>query len=393
MKVDLLGRANDLFPFSQGVRRDLHRHPELGFQEFRTAGIVAKELSKLNLEITTRVAETGVVALLEGKYPGPVLLVRFDMDALPILELTGADYASQNPGIMHACGHDSHVAIGLTVAKVLSELRDQLHGSVKFIFQPAEEGMGGAERMIESGILESPNVDYSLSMHVWNEKPLGWVGIVPGPLMAGADIFEVILEGRGGHGALPHETIDPVIASVYIISSLQTIISRNISPFDTAVVSVCKMRAGDTFNVIPQLVEFSGTFRSFSPDVRQTLIDRFYTLVNDMAKSMSCTAKISVQKLTSAVINDKAVTAKVRDAVIDAMPEMTIVDSYQSMVSEDMSFIMERAAGCYLLVGSGYVDESINYGHHHPKFDIHEGVLPKSVAMMSAAVLKLLGEK
>jgi amidohydrolase len=315
MIFNLKQRADDLFYYSQQICRDIHSHPELGFREYRTAGVVARELASLGLEMTTGVAETGVVAMLEGIYPGPVLLLRFDMDALPIHEETGVDYASQNPGIMHACGHDSHVAIGLTVAKMLSEVRDQIHGSIKFVFQPAEEGMGGAERMLEAGSLSSPNVDYSLAMHVWNEKPVGWMGIVPGPLMAGADLFEVRIEGKGGHGALPQETIDPVIASAQILSSLQTIVSRNISPFDAAVISVCQIRAGNAFNVIPQHAEFSGTFRTFHPDVRQRLVERFSRLVNEMAGSLGCKADITVKKMTSPVINDKAITGRVREVV------------------------------------------------------------------------------
>jgi len=390
MIFNLKQRADDLFYYSQQIRRDIHSHPELGFREYRTAGVVARELASLGLEMTTGVAETGVVAMLEGIYPGPVLLLRFDMDALPIHEETGVDYASQNPGIMHACGHDSHVAIGLTVAKMLSEVRDQIHGSIKFVFQPAEEGMGGAERMIEAGILSSPNVDYSLAMHVWNEKPVRWMGIVPGPLMAGADLFEVRIEGKGGHGALPQETIDPVIASAQILSSLQTIVSRNISPFDAVVISVCQIRAGNAFNVIPQHAEFSGTFRTFHPDVRQQLVERFSRLVNEMAGSLGCKADITVKKMTSPVINDKAITGRVREAVTENFPEITIEESYRSMVSEDMSLIMEKAPGCYVLIGSGYTDEALNFGHHHPKFNINENVLPQAAAVISSAAMRIL---
>ncbi len=272
---DIFDQANELFEYTRELRRDLHQHPELGYHEVRTAGIVARELGQLGLEVTTGVAETGVVALLEGSQPGPVALLRFDMDALPIQEETGAEFSSLNPGVMHACGHDGHVAIGLTVARILHERREQIKGAVKLVFQPAEEGLGGAERMMEAGVLNLPQVDYTLALHVWNERPVGWVGVTTGPLMAGADIFDVRIDGKGGHGALPQELVDPVVAAAQIISGLQTIVSRNISPLDTAVVSVCRLRAGEAFNVIPQFVEFGGTLRTFEPAVREKVVERF----------------------------------------------------------------------------------------------------------------------
>jgi len=194
------------------------------------AGIVAQELNKLGVEFTSGIAGTGVVALIEGAKPGPVILVRADMDALPILEETGAEYASQTPGIMHACGHDGHVAILLTVAKMLLAHRSELAGTVKLMFQPAEEGMGGAEKMIESGVLENPKVERVLGLHVWNEQPVGWFGISDGPMMAGAEIFKIKVAGKGGHGAAPHLSIDPVLASAQIISALQGIVARNVAP-------------------------------------------------------------------------------------------------------------------------------------------------------------------
>src|SRR5690242_5596963 len=227
---DFLQQAEELFPYTQALRRDFHIHPELGFREIRTGGIVAKELESLGIEVTKGVGKTGVVGLLEGAQPGPTLLLRFDMDALPMTEDTGAEYASENPGVMHACGHDGHTAIGLTVAKILHAHRNELAGTVKFCFQPSEEGnngedVGGAEMMMRDGVLDSPKVDMSLSLHIWNEKPFGWVGIASGPVMAGAEIFTIKLTGKGGHGALPQNTVDPIIASAQIVNALQTIVS------------------------------------------------------------------------------------------------------------------------------------------------------------------------
>lgn len=250
--TDLLDEALDLQEFTRGLRRDLHRNPELGYREVRTAGIVARELRELGMEVSTGIAETGVIGLLEGSRPGPVVLLRFDMDALPVQEETGVEYASQAAGVMHACGHDGHVAVGLTVARMLNRHKTDFAGTVKVVFQPAEEGLGGAERMIAEGALDGPRAQHSLALHFWNEKPLGWLGIPAGPLMAGADLFTIRLTGKGGHGAAPHRTIDPVAAAAQVISALQTIVSRNLSPLEAAVVTVARLRAGEAYNVIPQ---------------------------------------------------------------------------------------------------------------------------------------------
>src|SRR3972149_6829056 len=233
--TDFLNEAISLFPYTQTLRRDFHMHPELGFNEIRTGGIVAKELETLGLEVTKGVGKTGVVGFLEGANPGPTILLRFDMDALPIHEDTGAEYASTNPGVMHACGHDGHTAIGFSVAKLLHAHRNELAGSIKFCFQPSEEGFngeeaGGAEMMIRDGVLDGPKVDKTLSVHLWNEKPLGWVHVASGPVMAGAELFTIKLTGKGGHGAAPHTTIDPVVAVAQVVTALQTIAARNVAP-------------------------------------------------------------------------------------------------------------------------------------------------------------------
>ena len=386
---DIFDQANELFEYTRELRRDLHQHPELGYHEVRTAGIVARELGQLGLEVTTGMAETGVVALLEGSQPGPVALLRFDMDALPIQEETGAEFSSLNPGVMHACGHDGHVAIGLTVARILHERREQIKGAVKLVFQPAEEGLGGAERMMEAGVLNLPQVDYTLALHVWNERPVGWVGVTTGPLMAGADIFDVRIDGKGGHGALPQESVDPVVAAAQIISGLQTIVSRNISPLDTAVVSVCRLRAGEAFNVIPQFVEFGGTLRTFEPAVREKVVERFSSLISAMAESFGCKAVVNVQRLTPAVRNDPAVTARVMQAV-QGIPGLQVQSGYRTMVSEDMAYLMEKIPGCYIMVGSANAEKGLNFGHHHPRFNFDETVLPNAVAVMVSAALELL---
>ena len=386
---DFYQAALDQFEFTQFMRRDFHRHPELGFNEFRTAGIVARELNALGLEVTTGVGKTGVVGLLEGSHPGPTILMRFDMDALPITEDTGAEYASENPGVMHACGHDAHTAIGLTVARLLNAEKENLGGKVKFIFQPAEEGLGGAEGMLADGILENPRPDYSLSLHVWNNKPLGWIGISKGYVMAAAEEFTVKIHGRGGHGAIPNLAVDPIVAAAQIINAVQTIVSRNVSPSETAVVSVTTVHGGDAFNVIPPQVELTGTIRTFKPEIRQTVIERFTQIINGIAASMNCTADIKLLASTPALFNDASVTEVVQN-VAAQIPGVTLDTNFSTMGSEDMAFMMEKVPGCYFMVGSANYDTGKNAPHHHPRFDIDESVLPKAAGLMASAAAQIL---
>ncbi|MDI9566924.1 MAG: amidohydrolase, partial [Chloroflexota bacterium] len=233
--MTILDKAFDLREETIARRRDFHQNPELAFNEVRTAQIVAQELRDLGLEVTTGVAKTGVIGLLHGAAETPVLGLRFDMDALPIQEETGAPYASVVPGKMHACGHDCHTAVGLSVAKLLAAHKDELQGTIKFIFQPAEEMDGGAAHMIAEGALENPSLDYIMGFHVWNELPIGSYGLVPGPMMAASEIFNVKISGKGGHGAQPHATRDPILAAAHVITALQSIVSRNVDPLDTAV--------------------------------------------------------------------------------------------------------------------------------------------------------------
>lgn len=393
---NFLSQAQELFPYTQAVRRDLHMHPELGFREVRTAGLVARELQALGLEVTTGVAQTGVVGLLEGGKPGPVVLLRFDMDALPVSEETGAAYASTVPGVMHACGHDGHTAIGLTVARLLHARRSELAGTVKFVFQPAEEGtcgqeMGGNERMIHDGVLEDPRPDLALALHLWNEKPLGWIHAAAGPVMAGAEEFKITVAGRGGHGALPNRTADPVLAACHIVTALQSIVSRNVAPLEAAVVSVTMLHAGQAFNVIPPQATLEGTIRTFEPSVRKTVLQRFEQIAQGVATAMGCQAEVSVKRLTPAVINADEVAHGVQAAARRALPDADLDTSgHLTMGAEDMAFMLEKIPGCYFFVGSANSERGLDYGHHHPKFDFDEAVLPRAAAWMAEAALEFL---
>ena len=389
--VDFLSEAQSLFEYTQTMRRDFHAHPELGFHEVRTAGIVTKELTNLGLEVHAGVGGTGVVAILEGSRPGPVVLVRADMDALPIIEETGAPYASQNPGVMHACGHDGHTATLLTVARMLNAHRNDLAGTVKFMFQPAEEGMGGAEKMIAEGVLSNPKVDVALALHVWNEKPVGWIGVANGPAMAGAEIFNIKIRGKGGHGAAPHLAVDPILASAQIISALQGIVSRNVPPLQTAVISVCTIRAGETFNVIPPMVEMTGTIRTFEPVVRTLVLDRFEKTIHSVAEAMGCQEEIDVKRLTPTTINHTETAVQVQATAHRLFPAADVDPAnFITMGSEDFAFILEKVPGCFFFIGSANPEKGLDAGHHHPKFDFDETALPKGAALMTASILDLL---
>lgn len=390
--TDFLEEASQLFPYARAMRRDFHEHPELGFQEIRTAGIIEHELTGLGLKVTRGIAKTGVVAILDGKLPGKTILLRFDMDALPINETTHVKYSSKNPGVMHACGHDGHIAIGLTVAKILTKHRDEIPGTVKFVFQPAEEGLGGAEKMISEGVLENPTPDYCLAMHLWNEKPLGWVSVVPGPLMAGADLFKVIIEGKGGHGALPHQTHDPILAAAQVVSAIQGIVARNISPLQSAVISFTMIRAGDAYNVIPQTAELRGTIRTFEKETRDLVLTRFKEVVERVSLAMGCEATIETWGLTPSVINNPIISQVVE--TILGQTGITQIDTQsRTMVSEDMALFLNQVPGCFLMVGSANEENGLNFAHHHPMFNFDENALVLGAGLMSASAIGLLDQQ
>jgi len=393
---NFLQQAKDLFPYTQSLRRDFHMHPELGFTEIRTGGIVAKELEALGIEVTKGVGKTGVVGLLEGAKPGLTILLRFDMDALPITEDTGAEYSSTNPGVMHACGHDGHTAIGLTVAKILNEHKNELKGNIKFCFQPSEEGtngeeVGGALMMMRDGVLESPKVEKTLSLHVWNDKPVGWIHVAKGPVMAGAELFTIKLTGKGGHGAAPDTTVDPVICAAHITTALQTIVSRNVPPLKPAVISVTSIHTGTAFNIIPQTAELTGTIRTFDTETRKLVLERFEQIVTGVATSMGCESEITIKQVTAPVINNEAVAANVHTAVQKVFPGTKIDDnSYLTMGAEDMGYMQEKVDGCYFFIGSANAERNLNYNHHHPKFDFDEQALINGVALMATAAADIL---
>ena len=388
--IKFIDEAHTLFDYTRDLRRDFHKHPEIGLKEIRTANIVARELSSLGMEVKTGIGQTGVVGLLEGQGPGPVVLLRFDMDALPIQEETNAEYASQNPGLMHACGHDGHVAVGLTVARILNDHRKEINGTVKFVFQPGEEGFGGAEKMIADGVLQDPAPDVALGLHVWNEKPVGWIGIVPGPVMAAADTFTVRIIGRGGHGAVPNLVADPVLAASQVVTALQSIVSRNLSPLKSAVVTVASIHGGDAFNVIPAEVVLKGTLRSFELEVRDLMVRRFHAIVENVAHAGDCDSSIEITSITPAVYNDPEITRRVQGIAAELLPGDQLDKQSMTMGAEDMAFILQQVRGCYFFIGSANKGKNLVAPHHSSKFDFDEFILPKAAGLMAASAIEFL---
>ena len=365
-------------------------HPELGFEEYRTAGIVAAELEKLHYQVQTGVATTGVVGLMDTGRPGLVVLLRFDMDCLPVQEENEVPYKSTIPGRMHACGHDGHVAIGLGVATLLAERKDQLNGIIKLMFQPAEEGTNGADAMVREGVLEDPRPDVALAVHLWNNLPVGRLIITDGPMMASAESWRCTIQGVGGHGAIPQQAVDPIVAAAQLISALQTIISRNVDPQQTAVFSVCTLHAGDAFNIIPESVTLGGTIRTFEPAVRAKILQRFEEIATGVCGALGCEATIEMSPLTPALVNDPAVTAVVREVAGDLIgPEN--LSSERTMGSEDFAFVNAKVPGCYFFVGSRNEAAGLVYGHHNPRFDFDEEALPLAVGLLVSSAMRFLG--
>jgi len=385
-QIDFKAAAESLCEQLVAWRRDFHAHPEIGFQEHRSAKIIAGQLRELGYQVQTGVATTGVVGLLEGKQPGPVVMARFDMDALLITEENENDYVSQNPGVMHGCGHDGHMAIGLGVATLMAQRRDEMTGTLKLVFQPGEEGMNGAEVMVSEGVLDNPRPDVVLITHVWNDKPLGTIDVTPGAVMAAGDKWRCVVKGKGGHGAVPHQAVDPIVATAQIVTALQTVTSHNVSPLEPAVVTVCAVHGGDTFNVIPPKVEMEGTVRTYSPQVRETVLRRMREVIEGVAAACGATAELEIIPLTPALGNDATVAEVMRAAAQAVVGPENVSSGERTMGSEDAAFFLREIPGCYFFIGSANAERGLDAPHHNPRFDFDEDVLPLGVAVMMRAL-------
>ncbi|MFN2275725.1 MAG: M20 family metallopeptidase [Anaerolineales bacterium] len=371
-------------------RRDFHQHPELAFHEFRSAGIISAHLEPLGFQVETGVAETGVVAVLKGGRSSRSLVLRFDMDALPVEEVADHSYASVVPGVMHACGHDGHMAIGMGVARLLAEGSNELPGTVALVFQPAEEGQGGAERMLETGFLERLKPDTALALHLWNDLPVGSMGVTAGPVMAGADRFVCTVHGRGGHAAMPHMSTNPVPAAAALVQVLQAIPSQESDPREPFVLTVTRLHGGKAFNVIPDSVELEGTLRYFSHELRQQVITRMHEAVEATAGAFGCRGELDVQAVAVPVVNDPEVTGRIQSFIDQQLPSCQCRTDFLLMVSEDMAYFLARVPGCYLFVGSGNEERGLTAAHHNPSFDFDERALVNGTGWLAAITQRLL---
>ena len=370
-------------------RRQLHQQPELGFQEIQTATFVAQQLQAWGIAHQTGIAKTGIVATIPGRQPGPVLAIRADMDALPIQEENEVPYRSQRDGVMHACGHDGHTAIALGTALYLSRHAQDFAGTVKLIFQPAEEGPGGAKPMIEEGVLDNPAVDGIVGLHLWNNLPLATVGVRSGPLMAAVECFRCTVVGKGGHGAMPDQTVDSVVVSAQIVNALQTIVARNVKPLDSAVVTVGELHAGTVLNVIASTARMSGTVRYFNPAYEGFFGQRIEQIIAGVCQSHNAQYELDYWQLYPPVVNDSNMTELVR-SVAEAVVETPagLVPECQTMGGEDMSFFLQNVPGCYFFLGAANPDLGLAYPHHHPRFDFDESVLSMGVEIFARCVEK-----
>ena len=357
------------------TRRDLHAHPELGFEETRTAALVAERLRAMGLAPRTSVGRTGVLASIAGARPGRTVLLRADMDALPIQEENDTPYRSRNPGRMHACGHDCHTSILLGVARRLTADAREMAGSVRLCFQPAEEIAGGATAMIADGALGPPRPAAAFGVHVWQNLEVGRIGVTPGPMMAAVDEFTVTVMGRGSHGAMPHAGVDPVTCLAQMITSLQTLVSREIDPFLPAVVSVTRIEAGAAFNIIPESAWMNGTVRVFDPAVWQELPGRFERIVRGVAGAFGCRVEIRYDRHNQPTINDPAMAELARQAAAEVVGEMNVVSDVRTMGGEDFSAFLREIPGCFVMIGSRNEQRGLVHDHHHPRFDVDEDSL------------------
>lgn len=370
------------------VRRDLHANPELGFEEVRTSGIVAGALTALGVEVHRGIGKTGVVGVIKGQRSdsGKMIGLRADMDALPMSEDSTAEYCSKVPGMMHACGHDGHTTILLGAAKYLMQNRN-FNGTAILIFQPAEEGLGGAKAMVEDGLFERFPCDSIYALHNWPGLPAGVVGINPGPMMAASDKFDITIQGRGGHGAHPYQTIDPIVVAANMVTALQTIVSRNVHPLEAAVLSFGHIHAGSASaaSVIPGQAKLVGTVRTFSDDVQKVVEARMRTLIASIAEGYGAKAEFNYLRNYPATINTSACAHFVADVATDLFgAERVVRDLTPSMGSEDFSFMLKKVPGAYFRLGQGGAEEGKFL--HNPKFDFNDDVIPVGSATFAALV-------
>ncbi|CAN5809834.1 M20 family metallopeptidase [soil metagenome] len=385
--------VDEILPGVVADRRHLHANPELAFEEYETAQFVTERLQALGVEdIRTGIGKTGVTGLIRGNQgDGKVVMLRADMDALPILEENDADYRSTVDGKMHACGHDAHTAMLLGSTRLLMDLRDQFAGTVKVLFQPAEEvPPGGAIEMIRDGALENPRVDVVFGLHVASELEAGKIGVRAGAASAGSDRFRITVQGRGGHAARPNDAIDPVVVGAHIVTAFQTLVSRETDPTQAAVVTVGSIVAGDAFNVIPDTAEIKGTIRTLDPEVRARMEERLPELARGIGAAMRADVTVQFIKGYPGMVNDEEMSEVVRQAATDVVGADNVVESKTGLGGEDFAYFLLERPGCFFRVGTRNDERNIVYGHHHPKFDVEEDGMAPGIATTVQTVLNYL---
>ena len=372
------------------LRRRFHQMPELGFSEIKTSSAIASYLRNLGLTVQTGVAKTGVVALLSGEKTGPTILYRADMDALPMEEKNDVPYRSQNPGVMHACGHDGHIAMALFAAKILTEMREELSGTIKFVFQPAEETVDGAKEMIAAGVLENPKPDIALGMHVWNRLPVGTVVVQSGALMAASNLLDVKINGKLAHGAMPESGADSIVAASHFIQQIQTIVSRRLDPREKAVVSIGQIQGGQARNTIGGEVTLSGTIRTFSRETAEIIQSEILRIAEGIERSFDVKIEVTNAETSPAVVNDAVVTELVRRSAEKVVSKENVVDYEPQMGAEDVSEFLNRVPGCFFFIGSNNEKTGKVAPHHNPFFDFDEESLVIGVKIVCDFILSYL---
>lgn len=390
----IVKKARDIKGELIKIRRDIHSHPEIGLNEYRTSNLVEKKLEELGLEVEANVGKTGVVGLLRGKNEGKTVLLRADMDCLKLVESNDIEYKSLNPGFMHACGHDAHTAWLLGAAEILVGFKNEMHGNVKFVFQPAEESSFGAKRMINEGVLEDPHVDAAFGAHVWPYIESGTVGIKYGAIMAASDTFKLTIIGKGGHGAHPHKCIDPIVIACQVVMSLQNIISRKKDPLEPAVITVGKFNAGTAHNIIPDKVEIEGTIRTLSYEEREEMPKLIESMVEGIVKANGGSYKLEWIHCHPPVINDIKLTKLAEDAANFILGEDNITKMHRpTMAGEDFSTFQEKVPGVFFMIGTLDREKGLDKPLHNPKFNIDEGIIPKASAVLAECALRFLNQK
>jgi amidohydrolase len=387
----ILQKAREAGPKIIEWRRHFHENPEPALKEFKTAQRVDQVLRGFGIETKILAGGVGVRGRLKGERPGKTIALRADIDALPMPEETDLPYKSKIPGLMHACGHDAHTAMLLGAAQILAARKTEIPGDVVFIFQPAEETGEGAKKMVAEGALDQ--VDGIFGIHVSAIFPAGTVNYKPGPLMAAGDFFDVKVSGKGGHGGAPHLAVDPITMAAQAIAAIQNVVSREIDPLESAVVSICKIQAGGAYNIIPDFATFGGTLRSHNPELRDYLPKRVEEILKGVVAAMRGSYEFTLHKRFPVTANDEAMTSFVVKIAQKLMGPGQVVQMKPLMGSEDFSYYLEKVPGTFVFLGTKNESKGIIYPHHHPKFDIDEEALPKGAALYVAVAEDFLGQK